>query len=195
MVAAIKKIINEAVLNDYTISRAKAGDLDAFEAIVKGYQKKVFICAYGMLMNREDAMETVQETFMKIYKSFGTLKDDLKFEPWLFTITNNLCIDRLRKNKNLKLQRTPIEDISELEMPANQNFDKDRDTEHFKNAIKNCIQTLPKRQKTIIIMRYFQDLKFGEIAGTLGISIGTVKKLHFSALAKLKEKAARTWSL
>jgi RNA polymerase sigma-70 factor (ECF subfamily) len=195
MVAVIKKISNEDFIKNDILSKVKDGSQDAFEEIVKSYQKRVFILAYGVLMNREDAMEITQETFLKLFKSLSSLRDDAKFEPWLFTIANNLCIDKIRKNKKLKLQSASIDDIPEGAAVNDQTQKNEKNHEDLKQTIKNIIHTLPVRQRTVVIMRYFQELKFREIAENLGISLGTVKKLHFTAIEKIREKTLKAWSL
>jgi RNA polymerase sigma-70 factor (ECF subfamily) len=195
MVAAIKKISNEDLIKNDILSKVREGSQDVFEDIVKSYQKRVFIHTYGILMNREDAMETTQETFLKLFKSLSSLRDDAKFEPWLFTIANNLCIDKIRKNKKLKLQSTSIDDIPEGAAISNPTYKNDEYQEGLKQTIKNSIHTLPVRQRTIIVMRYFQEMKFHEIAENLSISLGTVKKLHFTAIEKIRERTLKAWSL
>jgi len=195
MVAAINKISNEDIVKNDILSKVKDGSQDAFEEIVKSYQRRVFILAYGILMNREDAMEITQETFFKLFKSLSSLRDDAKFEPWLFTITNNLCLDKIRKNKKLKLQNVSIDDIPEGVAIVNETSKNEEYQENLKQTIKNTIHTLPARQRTIVVMRYFQELKFHEIADNLGISLGCVKKLHFMALEKIKARTFKAWSL
>lgn len=195
MVAAIKKIDREEFLRNGTISKIKAGSRDAFEEIVRCYQRQVYVLAYGILMNREDAMEITQETFIKVFKSLSTLKDDSKFESWLFTIANNLCIDRIRKNKKFKLQSASYDEIPESAAMVEHNHEEKQYEESIKEKIKNAIHTLPTRQRTIVVMRYFQELKFQEISDNLGISLGAVKKLHFTALEKIREKTLKTGSV
>lgn len=195
MVAVIKKIQNEDFIKDDFISKVRSGNKDAFEEIVKLYQRRVFILAYGILMNREDAMEITQETFFKLYKSMASLRDNSKFEPWLFTIANNLCIDRIRKNKNIKLHNTSLDEVPDGAVMTKNTPENDKYNKDLKQTIKNSIQELPPRQQTIVVMRYFQELKFHEIAKNLGLSIGTVKKLHFTALKKIKDRTLKAWSL
>lgn len=194
MVAVINKINNEDLIRNDILSKIREGSQDAFEEIVKQYQKRVFIHAYGVLMDREDAMEITQETFIKLYKSLSSLKDEAKFEPWLYTITNNLCIDKIRSNKKLRNQKTSIDDIPEGVIAVVKPPDVEDQNEDMKHKIKDTIHTLPVRQRTVVVMRYFQELKFQEIADNLGISLGAVKKLHFTALQKIREKTLKAWS-
>lgn len=194
MVAVINKINNEDLIRNDILSKIREGSQEAFEEIVKQYQKRVFIHAYGVLMDREDAMEITQETFIKLYKSLSSLKNEAKFEPWLYAITNNLCIDKIRTNKKLKNQRTSIDDIPEGAAAVVKSPDVEDQNEDIKQKIKDSIHTLPVRQRTVVVMRYFQELKFQEIADNLGISLGAVKKLHFTALQKIREKTLKAWS-
>jgi len=85
------------------IKRAKKGDVEAFEQLIEGCQKKVFNIALRMLGNYDDASELAQEVFLKAYKSIKNFKGDSLFNTWIYKVTTNACLDEIRKRKNKKV--------------------------------------------------------------------------------------------
>ncbi|MBN2408361.1 MAG: sigma-70 family RNA polymerase sigma factor, partial [Candidatus Aminicenantes bacterium] len=79
------------------LDRAREGDRQAFKEIVSLYQQKVFLLAYSILRNREDALDVVQETFMRLYQRFDAYEREGNFQAWLLQIAKNLSIDYFRK--------------------------------------------------------------------------------------------------
>ena len=79
------------------VRRVEAGDREAFVALTRLYQKKVFVLAYSFVRDKEDALDLVQETFLRLYQKIGTYRPGRPFEAWLLQIARNLCIDHYRK--------------------------------------------------------------------------------------------------
>ena len=79
------------------VQRAREGDREAFRELVERYQRKIAALALGMLRNREDALDVVQETFTKAYQNLDRFKGDASFYTWLYRIAVNLCIDHQRR--------------------------------------------------------------------------------------------------
>ena len=98
-----EKIINQII----------AGDSNAFSVLVDRYKDLVFTLSLKMLKNREEAEEVAQDTFIKVFKSLSKFKGDSKFSTWIYKVTYNSCLDRLKKNKknNLKLLLTSTQSI------------------------------------------------------------------------------------
>src|SRR6185369_13059396 len=80
------------------VQRAKQGDREAFRELVERYQRKIAALALGMLRNREDALDIVQETFTKAYQSLDRFKGDAAFYTWVYRIAVNLCVDHQRRS-------------------------------------------------------------------------------------------------
>lgn len=173
-------------MNDL-VAKAKAGDTASFAQLVAKYQKGIFMLAYGYFMNRDDALEIVQETFLKAFSSLRTLRDDSSFEGWLYRIATNLSNTAYRKKKKIILLEN--ENILDKEAAKSSGNDVEviRNVFEVNENLRKAIRSLPKQQKTIIVMRYFQDMKLREIAEKLGLGLGTVKKHHFRAIKSLRE--------
>jgi len=174
---------------DDLVAQAKAGDTASFARLVTKYQKGIFMLAYGYFMNRDDALEIVQETFLKAFSSLRTLRDDSSFEGWLYRIAANLSNTAYRKKKKIIL----VENENILDKQAAKSSGNDtevlRDRFEINKNLRKAITLLPERQKTIIVMKYFQNMKLREIAEKLGLGLGTVKKHNFRAIKKLREKS------
>jgi len=166
--------------------RAKQGDQEAFMTITSLFQKNVFQLAYSFFRNREDALDIVQDTFLRLYKKIQHYEKDKSFKSWVLQIAKNLCIDRYRKNHkkhdNKALGSTELDSIQLTEETGTEtNSDTD-----IKRIVSKCLKELPERQRMIFVMKHYNELKYTEIAETLGVAVGTAKSLHFKAVNNLR---------
>ncbi|WP_366923571.1 sigma-70 family RNA polymerase sigma factor [Metallumcola ferriviriculae] len=158
------------------IKAAQRGDRQAYEKLVEIYDTQLFRTAYGILGNREDALDAVQDAFWQGLKSISRLSDPVVFRSWLTRILVNKCMDLLRKNKRVVV----CEDFSQLSQPGN-------DIE-LSIDMAAALAKLGDKYRLILSLRYFQDLSISEIAHVLECPEGTVKsRLHY-ALMKLKQE-------
>ncbi len=167
------------------IEKIKEEDREAFMTLTSLYQKKVFLLAYSFFRNREDALDIVQETFLKLYQKISLFRRGENFQNWLLQIAKNLCIDRYRKDygKNKDLQSgTPVEEMN----ISSQNSPDPYLSSDLKKIFSTCIKKLAERQRMIFVMKHYNQLKYKEIAQILGISLGTVKSLHFKAVQNMR---------
>ncbi len=167
------------------VRRVREGDREAFLALTRAYQKKVFALAYSFFRNKEDALDIVQETFLRLYQKIELFREGRNFEAWLLQVARNLCIDHYRKNyvKRREMEvATPVEDLPIADARA-EDLNSASD---LKDVLSLCVDQLAERQRTIFILRHYNELKNEEIAQMLEISIGTVKSLHFKAIRNLR---------
>ena len=168
------------------IQRFKNGEINAFDEIVRKYQKQVYNIAYGYIGNYEDAYDVSQEVFMKVYKSLGKLKDNASFIFWLRRITLNACTDYVR----LQINETSIEDVSyigDCYYTDNEASDKLTESSELEKMITKAIQRLPKKQQKVFVLRHYEGLALKDIAETLNCSLGTVKAHLFRATRRLRD--------
>ncbi|MBD3412939.1 MAG: sigma-70 family RNA polymerase sigma factor [Candidatus Aminicenantes bacterium] len=167
--------------------RAKDGDREAFMTITRMYQKNVFHLAYSFFQNREDALDIVQETFFRVYRKLHYYERGKSFKNWILQIAKNLCIDRYRKNhKTHDNKALNSEEIEAIHLTDEKGTERNQDTD-TKMIVSKCLKELPERQRMIFVMKHYNDLKYTEIAETLGIAVGTVKSLNFKAVNKLRK--------
>jgi len=90
---------NEKIL----VEKAKSGDIDAFEELIEGHQKKVFNIALRMIGDYDEASELAQEAFLRAFKSIKSFKGDSLFSTWIYKVTTNVCLDEIRRKKKKSL--------------------------------------------------------------------------------------------
>jgi RNA polymerase sigma-70 factor (ECF subfamily) len=181
---------NEQIL----IDRFCTGDHAAFHELVGRHKKKIYYLAYDITGDHQEAEDISQEVFIKMYRSLKTFRRDAKMSSWLYQITVNASIDSLRKKSSR--QATPISEFDRLNIQESlaaskvSAFDPLRSTEssQIQNHISQALKKISPKERTIFVMRHYNDLKLGEIAEVLGITIGTVKSLLFRAIRKLRKE-------
>ncbi|MDH4197541.1 MAG: sigma-70 family RNA polymerase sigma factor [Candidatus Aminicenantes bacterium] len=168
------------------VERVRAGDREAFLTIVRTYQQKVFMMAYAMLRNREDALDVVQETFLRLHQKIGTYRPGSGFQAWLLQIARHLAIDYYRKH--LQDGREHASGLSlEEARPASDPKPAAERAVDLRQILSHGVGRLAERQQRVFVLRHYEELQFHEIAEALDISVGTAKSLHFKAVQNLKK--------
>ncbi len=172
------------------IRRAKNGEKSAFEEIISLYEKKVFSTIYYMVKNENEVEDIAQEVFIKIYKNLKNFKEESSLYTWIYRITINVCIDELKKKKNIiyideKLKTEDGEVELQLEDESKGPDDLAAD-EELKRKLTECIKKLPTDQRTMIILRDIKGFTYMEIAEMTKTNLGTVKSKINRARASLK---------
>jgi RNA polymerase sigma-70 factor (ECF subfamily) len=167
------------------LCKAGEGDRQAFKDIVSLHQQKVFLLAYSILKNREDALDVVQETFMRLYQKLDAYEKGRNFQAWLLQIAKNLSIDYYRKHHARRREMESGKSVEELPLAAEDHWSNPESSE-LRHVLSRNLERLGERQRLIFVMKHFNGLEYREIAQVLGISVGTVKSLHFKAVRNLK---------
>jgi RNA polymerase sigma-70 factor, ECF subfamily len=160
------------------------GDQDAFGEIVEIYKDKVYQISYRMLGNRHEAEDIAQEAFIRAYTNIHSFNIDLKFSTWLFRIATNLCIDRIRKKKPDFYLDAEVAGTDGLTMYSQiaSNTDlpeKQVESLELEESIQREILKLPDKYRSVIVLKYIEELSLIEISEILDIPIGTVKtRIH-----------------
>jgi RNA polymerase sigma-70 factor (ECF subfamily) len=166
------------------IRRIRSGDRDAFVALTRLYQQKVFVLAYSFFRNKEDAIDLVQDVFLRIFEKIDSFQEDRNFEAWLIQVAKNLCIDRYRKTRGRREMESDAR-VDELPLADDRSPDAGRSSD-LKAVLSQSVDRLADRQKTIFLMRHVNQMGKVEIARVVNISTGTVKSLHFKAIRRLR---------
>ncbi len=181
---------NEQVLVD----RFCGGDHTAFHELVGQYKKKIYFLAYDITGDHQEAEDISQEVFIKMFRSLKNFRRDAKMSSWLYQITVNASIDSLRK-KSSKPKRS-IDEFEQISIQEQllggtvQSLDPQRSAEfsQIQNHISKALQKISPKERTVFVMRHYNDLKLNEIAEILNVTIGTVKSLLFRAIKKLRKE-------
>lgn len=172
--------IDEAAL----VERCRQGDDLAWEWLVRRSQGRVYGLAYHYLGSVEDARDVAQEAFVRAYRQLASFEGD-RFMAWLLRITRNLCIDQLRRRKT----RPPAEDLRADADAAPRDAAPDPEQAWLADArrrlVYRALRRLDGANREVILLKDIQGLKLGEIAGMLGLPIGTVKSRAHRARLEL----------
>ncbi len=173
------------------IRDARAGDRSAFAHLVERYQRPVYNMAYRMLGNPNDAEDAAQEAFLKAYRALGAYDPGRKFSTWLLSITANHCIDRLRRKK---LQVVSLDGLPPWRQLAAETVDPVRNVVRSERGvqIRALLQHLPEEYRLVLVLRYWHDLGYAEIAETTGESVSAVKSRLHRARRRLAELIAES---
>lgn len=174
MEALIKRRINQVL----------KGDQNAYAEIIEIYKDKVFQLAYRMLGNRHEAEDISQEAFIRAYVNIHSYNINLKFSTWLYRIATNLCIDRIRKKKPdyyLDAEIAGTEGLTMYSQIPDQSPLPDEDIEslELQDTIQREISKLPDKYRSVIVLKYIEELSLNEISDILDLPLGTVKtRIH-----------------
>jgi RNA polymerase sigma-70 factor (ECF subfamily) len=159
----------------------KKGDKEAYGMIVKRYMHSAYYVALGLVHNQQDALDVSQDAFIKAFRKIKMFDTRMPFFPWFYRLLRNLCIDHL-KRKN-RTRAIPLEDVHILT--------QEKQDRELKETLWKGIEKLPFEQREIVILRYFQQLSYAEIAELVGKPLGTVMSSLFYAKKKLKETVGK----
>ena len=170
-----------------TVARLKAGDLQAFETIVRRYSGRLLATARRLLGNDHDAQDAVQETFISAFNSIASFRGDARLSTWLHRIVVNAALVQLRHRR--RWSEVPIHDLlprfegdgcwaegTELSSGAVEHLTGARDT---REAVRRCIARLPAIYRSVLVLRDIEELDTSEVGRMLAINVNTVKiRLH-----------------
>lgn len=160
------------------IERVINGDVNAFSFLVDKHKGLVFTLALRMLKNAEDAEELAQDTFVKAYNSLKEFKFESKFSTWLYRITYNGAISKLRK-KQIEIADFDGTDIPEYEVVSSFNSINDLKRNEQKKYINQAIDQLKEEDALLITLYYYDESSVEEICQITGLTVSNVKvKLH-----------------
>jgi len=169
------------------IQQSQTGDKDAFFALFHKYKNLVFRTAYLILGNTNQAEDALQEIFIRVHKSLYTFQPSKgAFTTWLYRITVNHCLNRLRKRKflTISLDEIPSSSLPDHSLSPERQLMKDE-------TVQQALDQLSDKLRVVVIMRYYWDLPYAEIAQVLDIALGTVKT-RLSAAHKSLRKGPET---
>lgn len=176
--------VNETEL----IRRARRGDTEAFEALVVLHQRFVYNLALRTLNNADDAADTAQEAFVRAWLALPAFREQALFRTWLYRIVLNLCFNRLPRLRR-ELRDLTQDELAEGPEPAASNPDPlaGLELQEQHAFLQREIDHLPEQYRLLVSLRYQHELSYDEIAGLVGLPVGTVKTGLFRAKARLRE--------
>ncbi|WP_426483340.1 RNA polymerase sigma factor [Flavobacterium sp. 2] len=170
--------------DQHYIDKILQGETNAFAVLVDRYKDMIFTLSLKMVKNKEEAEEAAQDTFIKVFNSLSKFKGDSKFSTWIYKISYNNCLDRLKKNKKEENNISIDEFSSHLVKTMDNALSALVDTER-KQAIQNCLNLLPSDDNFLLTLFYFEDQSLEEIGKIMNINANNVKVKLFRSRQKL----------
>lgn len=183
-------------LDDLTlVRRSKEGDQRAFRILVERYQRKVFSVAFGMVKDHEEALDIAQEAFVKVHRYLQDFKGDSSFYTWLYRITRNLAVDRLRSRRSQaaafdeRVGRDEVElgEAGILSTRLGTNPHKTALRRELAEKLEEALRQLPEKHREILLLREVEGMSYEDLARVLEIPKGTVMSRLFHARAKMQK--------
>ena len=170
------------------LDQARQGDKAAFGMLIEAYQTPVYNLAYRMLHNAREAEEAAQEAFIRAYTRLDSYDPNRKFSTWLLSITSNYCIDLLRKRRAIMLSI----DEPLPPHPALMSDQEDRPERQVMNneqqdLVQALLDELPDDYREAVVLRYWYDLSYEEIAEMMDTTISAIKSRLFRARRQLAQ--------
>ena len=173
--------------------RMAGGDQHALSELMRRHSQRLFRVALGYLRDTDEAMEAVQEAFVKAYRSAVRWDQSAQVVPWLTRIIINEAIDRYRRARRRRAAEEPLDETDTqdgrwaADGPSPERRVLGRELrEHIDTAVGH----LPERQRAIFVLRHYEGMELAEIAGALGMRLGTVKSGLHRAVYRLRELLA-----
>ena len=162
------------------ISRCQQGDQEALKEIFDKYHKKVYRIAYGVVRQREEALDVVQDVFIKLFRSIKNFKGRSNFYTYLYRMVMNTAIDHKRKAGKQFMSSLDEEGRFEPSDEPEKGPEKILLQKELEERVKRAMDKLPDEQKAALVFRDVEGLSYQEMAEAMGCSIGTVmSRLHY----------------
>jgi RNA polymerase sigma-70 factor (ECF subfamily) len=181
------------------VKLVQKGDQDAYACLFRRYYPKVYSMALARLRNRENAQDVVQEAFIKVFRYVGSFKGNSSFYTWLYRITANLCIDRLRQasrdqqveyieGRKLKAAVERGGGIMGAGSMEGDSPERNLARKEVLAKLQEAIDELPDYHRDVILMREIGGMSYSEMAKAMKVSKGTIMSRLFHARRKVKER-------
>lgn len=186
---------NAPSLDDHElVHAARTGDRDAFKTLFERYHRRAYALAFGVLRHQDDALDVVQDAFIKAHKYLDKFEGNSSFYTWLYRIVMNLSIDHLRKHRRVKpveLDESRVEDAGDDSLlpkilganPSRALMDKE-----IRKRIDAALEELSDNHRAVLIMRELEGLSYEEMAQAMNCSKGTIMSRLFHARRNMQKR-------
>jgi RNA polymerase sigma-70 factor (ECF subfamily) len=163
------------------VSRARAGDPEAWDRLFQRYQLPLYSYVYELVRQEQTSLDIVQETFIAAVRHLGSLRDDNRFGSWLFGIAHQKCVQHWRRgSREQRLDEKSIEALPGGQEDPRELLIRAEQEDEFMQALEQ----LPAAQRAVLLLHFVEDFSLEEIASVTGVALGTVKsRLHYAKKA------------
>jgi RNA polymerase sigma-70 factor (ECF subfamily) len=185
------------------VERAQAGDRRAFQELVERYQHRVYMVAFGMLRDREDALDITQEAFIRVHRYLPEFKGSASFYTWLYRIVVNLCIDAKRRGGHeaeaaagSRAGSRTVEDLpagadAGGRPPVIDDPETGMERKELARALGQALEGLSPNHRAVILLREVDGLSYKEMARVMKCSQGTIMSRLFHARKRMQDALSR----
>jgi RNA polymerase sigma-70 factor (ECF subfamily) len=173
------------------VSRARAGDTDAFRELVERHSRSLFRLAFRMTGNQQDAEDVVQESFLRAYRQLASFDDRASFGTWMYRIASNCSLDLVRARKRRNDRTVPTDD-DRAEDPMAQLPSSDPTPERIalsgevRQRVADAMEELSPTERTAFVLRHFEGMRMEAVGRVLECQPGAAKHSVFRAVQKLR---------
>jgi len=168
------------------IRRAQRGDAEAMRVLIDGHKDRLFAFVLRVVRHHHDAEEVCQEAFLKAFRSLDSFNSDYRFSTWLFTIAYRLCLNSLRRKKNLTGE-VDLTLFAGDAAPADEDSVHSEEARRLQKLVWEAVEELSEAQRATVVLFYRHQQGCAEIARILQLPVATVKSHLHRARARLKE--------
>ena len=170
------------------LEQARQGDKDAFGKLIVAYQTPVFNLAYRMLGNADEAEQAAQEAFIRAWTRLDSYNSTHKFSTWLLSITSNYCIDQIRKRRTQLLSIDgPLPAHPALMSESSGGPEAQAVESERQEIVQMLLGSLPAEYRQAVVLRYWYDMSYDEIAEVMETTVSAIKSRLFRARRQLAE--------
>ena len=173
--------------SDDLVTRAKSGERQAFDELVRRTHADAFGLALRLTGNEQDARDVVQDAYLRAYKGLNRFRGDARFSTWLYRIVANCASTHTTKKRRVRHDELPDEALLAETSPDNDPALR-ADFVALRDELENAIQNLPQRLRTVVVLRDGYGLSHEAIAAELGISVSATKVRLHRARRRLREQ-------
>lgn len=170
--------------DQHYINQVLDGNTQVFSVLVDRYKDLVFTLALRMVKDREEAEEVSQDTFIKVYKKLNKFKGESKFSTWIYKVTYNTCLDRIKTYKR-KYNTVEINEYTAHQVKTSTTAYDTLVEQEQAEQLRNCINLLPSEDSFLLSLFYFEEQSLEEIAKVIGITANNVKVKLYRSRKKL----------
>jgi RNA polymerase sigma-70 factor (ECF subfamily) len=172
------------------VTRARAGDTDAFGVLVERHGRALFRLAFRMTGNEQDAQDVVQESFLRAYRQLFRFDERASFGTWLYRIASNCSLDLVRSRKRRSTQLAPAEPEAEDPMMSVPSPDPTRErfalSSEVRGRVAEAMDELSPTERTAFVLRHYEGMCIEDVSRVLGCQPGAAKHSVFRAVQKLR---------
>lgn len=172
------------------MGRLARGDREALGPLMERHHRRVYRIALAYLRNADDALDVVQETFVKAFEHAARWNTAAEVAPWLTRIAVNQSIDRYRREKRRQQTLQPLEEGDHDAHLGSAGVSPERQahSSEIRARLDRALRGLPERQRAVFVLRHYEERSLEEIAQVLGVRLGTVKSSLFRATHELRRR-------